>query len=348
MQWVSNAAAPGIPSGALFNPYVQYRVDAPLNQTAPLQIRFTQQDQYGNGNTTTVKEYDWAPASAVQIDQNTDMLTSVCTTGCTLLRETDSVFNGTTAYWNHGTAAYLRAPQTVKVGNGSSTWATTTYTYDDNCGCTTANLLHLDQSDNATNNPAGSIRTSWTYLSNGNVSSMTDPNSNLTQFTYACGPNGDVYPSTVTVAGTLHTSYSYNCNSGFLNSVTDTDNSITTSYTYDETGRTTQTEQKNAGAGLDRSTYVTFDDVNLTVKTKQDDTSAGQLVNTTYFDALGRVNSTVDGLGKPCRRPIATAREAPVTNWSPTHTPAQAISQWDGQSPRGRSACQAACPPRLA
>jgi hypothetical protein len=295
MQWVSNALAPGVPSGADFNPYVQYRVDIPPATGAPVRIRYAQQDLYGNGNTTTVKEYDWAAASSAKTDPNSGIITSVCASGCALLRETDSTFNGTTPYWSHGSAAYLRAPQTVTVSTGSSTWATSTYTYDDACGCTTANVLYLDQSDNATNNTAGTIRTSWTYLSNGNVASMKDPNSNLTQFTYACGPNGDLYPASATVAGTLHTSYSYNCTSGFLNSVTDSDNLITTSYTYDELGRTTQTEQKNTSAMLDRSTCVTFDDKNQVVTTKADDasstgcsgTGSGQLVNKTYFDALG-------------------------------------------------------------
>lgn len=168
--------------------------------------------------------------------------------------------------------------------------ASTTYSFDD--ALTTANLLHLDQYNSAT---GGNIRTSWTYLSNGNVQSTTDPNGNVTQITFGCN---NVYPSTVAVAAMLQTSYSYDCASGFLSNVTDSDNSITTSYTYDNIGRKTRVEQKKTGGGLDRVTDVTYDDANLVVTTTQDDTSASRLTNTTVFDPLGRVRSTVDGLGR--------------------------------------------------
>jgi hypothetical protein len=56
-------------------------------------------------------------------------------------------------------------------------------------------------------------------------------------------------------------------------------------------------ERKKTGR-LDRKTNTTYDDVALTVNTKQDDTASGRLANSTYFDALGRVISTVDGLGR--------------------------------------------------
>jgi hypothetical protein len=61
MKWAANAtAAPGTPSGAMFNPYVQYRVDKPLN-SAVSKITAVQQDQYGN--TTSLDECGWVPDS---------------------------------------------------------------------------------------------------------------------------------------------------------------------------------------------------------------------------------------------------------------------------------------------
>ncbi len=300
MQWVSNAPAPGIPSLSLFNPYVQATVNTPPG-AGVVQIKSAQQDQ--NGNTTSIGEYDWAPSSAVVRDTNTGLITSVCGPGCTVVRQTTNVYNGNgMAYWIHSAPAYLRAPQSVTLSNGITNCITTacttnTFTYDH--PLTTANLVQLEQKDSVT---GGTVTTLWSYLSNGNLLSTTDQNGNVTQVTYGCSASNNLYPSTVTVASLLHTSYNYtganDCTSGFPSSVTDTDNSIQTAYTYDNIGRRTHLDQKNTATGLDRTTDVTYDDVNLVVTTKQDDRPGVRLVNTINYDAMGRVQSTTDGLGR--------------------------------------------------
>lgn len=286
--WVSNTLADGVPSGALFNPYVQYTVMRPPGAGAPVKIRFAQQDR--NGNTTSSTEYDWAAASVVNHDQNTGVITSVCGQGtsCTALKTTIRTYwSAGTSYWTHGGPSYVRAPHTDTTGS-----ATKTFTFDN--AATTANLLYLDEYNSETGT---NIRTSWTYLSNGNISNVTDPSLHSTAITHGCGANNDLYPATVAVAGTLNTSYTYDCGSGFLKSVQDTDNHITTSYTYDGMGRTKSVKERNTTTGLERTTNTTYDDLNLSVTT-----TLGQLSNTTNFDALGRVQSTVDGLGRRVER----------------------------------------------
>ena len=59
---------------------------------------------------------------------------------------------------------------------------------------------------------------------------------------------------------------------------------------------TTTVEQ--TGGGLDRITRTSYDDVGLSVTTTQDDTATNKAVTTTYFDAPGRVHSSLDAAGR--------------------------------------------------
>ncbi len=293
-QWRSNSnPPPGVPSGAMFNPYVAATVVTPSNTTQGgtigiVQVRSSLQDQ--NGNTTSTSEYDWAPAAAVTRDAN-GLITSPCS-GCNLLRSGTANFNGSgTPYWQHGGAAYLRAPISSQTGT-----LTTSYTFD---SPTTANLLMLSQTDTASGGTTATTHS--TYLTNGNVASSTDANNTVTSISYAATNNctaayANLYPCSVTVAGQT-TSYAYDYSSGTLSSTTDPNN-ITTTYTYDLLGRATQVEQKTQSASLDRKTSVTYDDLNLTVTTQQDDQGGNRLTTVTTLDALGRPISTVDNLNR--------------------------------------------------
>jgi RHS repeat-associated protein len=283
--WVSNTAPAGVPTGALFNPYVQYTVETPLNATVS-RIRYALQD--GNGNTTTLKEWDWATTSGastvLQSDAN-GLMTAACGgTGCTLLRTTTADFaNSTSNYWLNGVAGSLRAPNHVTRGASSIS-----YTYDG-----AYNPLTATAADDENTSSTGS---GWGHLSNGNVSSSHDPDAkgiSVTAWT-TCG-GVSLYPKTVVTGGTLSKTYDYSCDSGVLNSVTDTDNNLKTKYTYDNLGRTIQVAQSQTTSGTTRATDIEYDDLNLAVTTRQDD-GTSRLVNTTYFDALGRVQSTLDPL----------------------------------------------------
>ena len=132
--------------------------------------------------------------------------------------------------------------------------------------------------------------------------------------TLVCYDGNNLYPVTRVVAATggascgspgerpegQTTAYSFDFQSGLLNSETDSDNSVTTAFLYDNLGRQTQATQ--TGGGLTRVTNTAYDDVNLVVTTTQDDVTAHRLVTTTTYDALGRVNLVVDGAGNRAQK----------------------------------------------
>lgn len=162
MMWVSNNPAgnpvPGVPSGALFNPYVQYRVDTPPGSSVS---RVTKAEQDQNGNTLVVREYDWLAYSAFTHDSNG--MISGCSS-CTELRTTTTSFSPNqtplAAYWTHAAPANLRIPYSVATGS-----LQTSYTYDGG-----ANVLEMDETDSGS-----TVSSHWTYGYRGNVASATDP-----------------------------------------------------------------------------------------------------------------------------------------------------------------------------
>ena len=183
--WVSNSAPSGVPSGALFNPYVEYSADTPANG-AVSRVRFATLDQ--NGNTTLLAEWDWVAHGAVSPDSNNIV------TGCpgcgSSARTTTAGYTATQAYWTHftqGSATDLRSPSTIQTGILKAT-----YTFDN--PLSTANLKQLALTDTSTM-PNPTITRKWTYLSNGNVQSITGPNNITTQINYANTGCPNLYPS---------------------------------------------------------------------------------------------------------------------------------------------------------
>jgi YD repeat-containing protein len=294
--WTSNAAAPGVVAGAPFNPYVQYIVETPLGGQS--KVTYLQKDS--NGNTTSVTEYDWAPASAITRDPATGLVTSACQSGCVALSSKATTYYATTAYWNIGAPRVLGAPQTVTQGN-----STATFIYDN--ALTTANAIQVQRSGS----DGLSISTSSTYLSNGNVSSQTDANGNKALI---CYDSNNLYPVT-RVAGTApgatcpnpvakpegrKTTYVFDFASGTQSSETDADNSVTTSMTYDNLGRTTKVQQ--TATGFSRATSTDYDDANSLVTTTADDTASRTLITKTWLDPLGRVYQSQDATGNKVQK----------------------------------------------
>jgi len=79
--------------------------------------------------------------------------------------------------------------------------------------------------------------------------------------------------------------YFWNVGAGTLNSKTDLDNNVTTTYIYDTVGRPLITDE----AGL-RKTETVYDDLNLIVTVKKDLNAYGdgKLQVSTQYDQLGR------------------------------------------------------------
>lgn len=293
--WASNTAPSGTPAGTFVNPYPQYTV-----QTIGAEAKGVSIAKDANNNTTAVSEYDWFAASALQSwrDQNS-IITGIPGSPARTVSSTFYPTGSSPVYWDHTAPAYLRAVHTATIGNSS-----TTYSYDS--ALTTANLIGESRWDSASSQNIGS---SWTYVLpdgsvNGNVVTATDANNFVTKIVY---DSLKLYPIEVDVA--YQTSeqrttspISYDFNSGLLTSSTDSDNSLTAAYLYDNLGRQTRVTQTGTGEPV-RTTSTYYDDVALSVQTTQDQTS---LTSTTYFDPLGRVRLTVDAAGNKVQKAFRT------------------------------------------
>jgi RHS repeat-associated protein len=205
-------------------------------------------------------------------------------------------------YGNYGNQPNLRTRASVSVGG-----VTTQYSYDN--ALTTGNLTQVQRSDSGSEcSPACSVSvtTSATYLGNGNVSTITDPNHYLTLLCYdvsnlyltkqiVAAQPGASCANPTKLAEARETDY-VNFADGSIQTATDVDNSITTTHIYDNLGRATSIEDRGTsaslGPSLDRVTTIQYDDVNNAISV----TSPTQ-TNVTYYDALGRVREFVDGAG---------------------------------------------------
>ncbi|MCZ2074129.1 MAG: hypothetical protein LC130_03905, partial [Bryobacterales bacterium] len=296
-KWVSNTAAPGVPSGAPFNPYVQYTVERPLNATVS-RVAFTARDF--NGNITSTKEYNWVSDSAIVRDPNTGVIMSVCEGGgdaCTPVSTRTTTYYAATSYWERTAPITLRAPRSVTHGN-----AVTAFFYDNEL--TTANATRVERAGAA---GASTINTYATYLGNGNLVSFTDANGNRTLICYDAN---NLYPTTRVAGATSsascpnpaarpegrRTTYVFDFASGVQSSETDADNSVTTAMTYDNLGRATGIEQ--TAPGLKRVTVTDYDDATRMITTTRDDTATQKLITKEYFDPLGRLSRFEDPTGK--------------------------------------------------
>ncbi|HEV8414604.1 MAG TPA: RHS repeat-associated core domain-containing protein [Bryobacteraceae bacterium] len=299
MGWTSNPTPGSLPSSAIFNPYVQYRTQTPPGLSVSNGAQITQ-DQ--NGNPTTLYEYDWLSSGSVLQGGGT-FVTSISGTAA---RTTNTAYFQPTpnpTYWQqYGVPTYLRAKQTVMVNSMTcaSAAACTTYTYDN--ALTTANLTQVQQYDSTINN---NITSTFTYLANGNLASQTDPNGVITLICYGTnnlypvarfvGATSTACPSPSMLTEGRTTTYSIDFNSGLPSAVADADNSITTTFTYDDLGRQ-KTVEEQAGS-LDRTTTTIYDDVNLSVATSSDDLPGQPLTSKTFYDPVGRVIQIQNGSG---------------------------------------------------
>jgi RHS repeat-associated protein len=177
--------------------------------------------------------------------------------------------------------------------------STILFCYDGDTLCTgeptLGNLTKVRAWDSARNVYADTITT---YTPHGNIQSVTDPNGNVSQFTYgAVGTATDLYPTqTVQAYGTsvARTSTAvYDFYTGLMTTATDVDNNVSTSTIYDMYGRPTIV--KNAvGELLENWIQMEISDSNrrIIVRSDQDTLGDGKHVSVQFYDQLGRVRLT--------------------------------------------------------
>src|ERR1017187_6728634 len=137
---------------------------------------------------------------------------------------------------------------------------------------------------------SNAVTTHYAYDGYGNPTDITDPNSHITHYEY--DSNGVINKQVLANDSAQlkrTTTYVNDSATALHTSMTDTDNGITTSYTYDALGRPASVST----AGL-AETQTTYEDSNLRVITRRDLNTFGDghVVSVTDYDQLGRVRLT--------------------------------------------------------
>jgi RHS repeat-associated protein len=295
--WYPNGVS-GAPGSAFTNPYARNTVVTVGNVS-----RGTSVTMDGNGNATYAYEYDWFNGSALP---------------STATRTTHTVFDATApSYWDHAATVqnwtYLRAPQYSTLGLTETDYTLRT-DYSFEAPKTAANLSARKWTDSSVT-PNASLSQAFTYETNGNIHTATDITGVVTNVVYdsltlypvevdmvpiAIAPNSSL-PNVAAAITPKTTAIQVDFNSGLLLSGTDFNNSVTTTYAYDNIGRQTKVTQSGTqgGGSLTRTTSTGYDDVGLSMTTTADQLTSGdnQLSATTYYDPLGRVRLTTDVAG---------------------------------------------------
>lgn len=273
----------------------------------------------GNGNPTDVKEFDLSAPNTANLALSQGTIPAFGA----LLRET------VTAYASLGLIRNRPSQTLVKDPAGNIT-RRTDYNYDE--GSTTGTHGDLTSSFVYTNAAAGSggVKSIFSYDSYGNIVSRQEGCCAFTQKSFSAATNF-AYPDSTSVGpqgSTLTTSFSYNPD-GTLLSTTDPAG-LTTSYTYDASGRTASATTSPGGITVNTS----YDDAGMNPSTTKSST-VNSLVTTTTTDGLGRtistqqlngtsVLSTTAYINDPLGRPIQSSNP-----FGPADTPVYTTLQYD-------------------
>lgn len=317
------------------NPMVkaEYRTVPGSNNTSQTAIKEYSHDK--NGNVLQVSEYDWVTYSSFPRDQFGNIQYGV-PSGLLPKRVTKNTYhnptpNSTTQSSNANSYDKATAPAvrnglaSAEVSDGAGqVLSRSEFTYDD--PSTTANLTLRRNWDSTKGsllspqpdgtrldaNNSVSVRNEYddntpnTALRYGNVTLKVDANGNKTKLTYGpiTAPDGATYSGlyqteVVAAEGTSiqrTTTSIYDLSTGLVTKVTDEDNNISTSTTYDDLGRTRLVEEADGeldanGVSLERQTVTEYADSNkrITVRSDLNSTGDGKLVSARHYDQMGRL-----------------------------------------------------------
>ncbi|HEX6047306.1 MAG TPA: hypothetical protein VFZ22_22645, partial [Pyrinomonadaceae bacterium] len=264
-----------------------------------------------NGNVTRVAEYDWVNYD--DVPRSFGMPTGVPAVSPT--RVTLNTFynatpdatliagSNTNVYWSSGSPRVKNAIESTEVrkilGGGESAVTRVEYGYDNpSAPANVTELRTWDSTKGAYTNPltlSNWLLTTTAYNQYGMPTLTTDPRGLKTLVTY--GPIGtvsDLYPTEVKTAhetAQVRTQRSeYDLGTGLVTRVTDVDNNVSTSTSFDALGRPLLVTAAEGKPEETRTTYE-YSDTQRRVITRADlnTTGDGKLVSIQHYDQLGRV-----------------------------------------------------------
>ena len=267
-----------------------------------------------NGNVTRVAEYDWFDYASIPRDAQTGHPTGI-PSGAVPIRITTNTYHAPTpdatqettngnVYWFQSAPQYKGAGASTEISSGSGTVVSRTETSYDNA-LTTGNVTQTkvwDSTKGPYSNPllasnSNSVTNQYTTWSNGNTGKLTqttDARGFITRLTYGLIGGFDIYPTqTETAFGTSvqkTETREFDLNTGLVTRVTDVENNVSTSSTYDAFGRATLTKTAE-GKPEESRTATEYSDVNrrVIVRTDLNEIGDGKLVSIQHYDQLGRV-----------------------------------------------------------
>ena len=338
------------------NPFVQKEMVTVGNSAGvPTKTAISEFTYDKNGNLLSKVEYDWVnyPATA-----------GVTRLGSTTLSyhypappSTDST-DSQLGYWRPHNPAFwqpdslsarrLDAVKRREVSDGAATQAVSEFEYDQ--AFTKGNptvTRRWDSVRGAVTDPltaANSLILTRAYDAHGNLTDVFAPEVR-TRLTYGSAPEVSgpgPYPTQIDWAYQAPVqrsrSFTWDYTTGLLSEETDLDNSITTSYTYDQIGRRLSSTE----AGL-RTSSTSYDDAALKVSVQRDLRALGDglLQTVTHYDQLGRVrlvrssdgaalstNMETDGIKVENRHLAGTGAARRQVVSTPYRTTADLTLQW--------------------
>ena len=265
-----------------------------------------------NGNVTRVAEYDWVDYDSVPrsfgMPTGVPAVSPARVTVSTYYNATPDAtqFAGsnTNVYWSSGSPRVKNAIESMEVrkimsGGGESPVTRVEYGYDNPSA--PANLTELRSWDSTRGVYTNSLTlnnwllTTTAYNQYGMPTLTTDPRGLKTLVTY--GPIGtlsDLYPTEVKTAyqtAQVRTQSSeYDLGTGLVTRITDVDNNVSTSTSFDALGRPLLVTAAEGKPEETRTAYE-YSDTQRRVTSRADlnTTGDGKLVSIQHYDQLGRI-----------------------------------------------------------
>ena len=193
-------------------------------------------------------------------------------------------------------------PSSVQVTDGNGNQESyATYGYDERGSQTHGGLTTLSRWVSG----SSYLTTQYTYNPGGTLNSTTDPKGTSTTYSYAGTSCNNAFPTSITIASLLTTTYQYNCLGGVVTSVTDSNNNATTSTSYTDSYFWRPASSADAASPSNTTAYSYI--------------SPNQTESVMSFNSGNSVSdvlTTLDALGRPVLNQV---RQGPgASNWDTT------------------------------